>query len=58
VFLVVVWAALAVRIGHAMLRSESLKGDLALPTLALFVTSAILGSRVWSLILARNERGS
>jgi hypothetical protein len=46
------------RIGFAIVRSESLRDDLALPTLALFVLSAVLGSRLWSQILARKERGS
>jgi len=54
--LLVLWALLAARIGLALLRGEPLGGDLALPTLALFVSSTILGSRVYALVAFRSLR--
>jgi len=47
VVLVLLWAVLAARIGLALVRHESLAGDLSLPAFALFVVSAVLGSFVW-----------
>lgn len=46
------WLLLAVRIGIAIARSEPLGDGLALPTVALFVSSALLGSRLWSMMMA------
>jgi hypothetical protein len=57
VLLVAVWAALAIRIGLAITRGESLRDDLALPSVFLFIDTAILGSRLWSMALARRDRG-
>ena len=45
--LFVLWLFLALRIGVALLRHEPLNGDLALPTVALFCASALLGNWVW-----------
>jgi hypothetical protein len=47
--LFVLWCLLALRIGFAVARGEPLGDDLALPTVALFVSSALLGSRLWSM---------
>lgn len=48
------WAVLAFRIGLAIVRAESLKDDLALPTVALFVTSSVLASRVFAAVQRRH----
>jgi hypothetical protein len=53
--LVVLWSLLALRIGFAVARAEPLGDDLALPTVALFVSSALLGSRLWSAFKGRGE---
>lgn len=53
--LFVLWSLLALRIGFAVARAERLGDDLALPTVALFVSSALLGSRLWSMFKARGE---
>ncbi len=53
--LFLLWGLLAVRIGYAVARAEPLGDDLALPTVALFVSSALLGSRLWSTFMARGE---
>jgi len=55
VLLLVLWSLLALRIGFAVGRAEPLGDDLALPTLALFVSSALLGSRLWSMLRPRGE---
>jgi hypothetical protein len=55
VLLLVLWSLLALRIGFAVARAEPLGDDLALPTVALFVSSALLGSRLWSMFHARGE---
>jgi hypothetical protein len=47
VVLILLWAVLAARIGLALVRHESLAGDLSLPAFALFVVSAVLGSFAW-----------
>ena len=48
--LFVVWIVLAVRIGLALVRNEPFSGDLGIPLIALFAITAVLGSRVWSLL--------
>lgn len=53
--LLLLWSLLALRIGVAVVRAESLKDDLALPTVALFVTSALLCSRVFAKFQQRAE---
>jgi hypothetical protein len=45
--LLLLWAVLAARITLALVRHESLSGDLSLPACALFAVSAVLASRVW-----------
>lgn len=45
--LLLLWAVLAARMALALVRHESLAGDLSLPAFALFVLSAVLASRVW-----------
>jgi len=52
--LFVLWSLLAIRIGFAVARGEPLADDLALPAVALFVSSALLGSRV-AMFKARGE---
>ena len=47
VALVAVWLGLGVRIVIALARSESLRGDLAIPVFAFFACSALLASRVY-----------
>lgn len=42
-----VWALLVVRIALAIIRNESINGDLSLPVVGLFVTTALVASRVW-----------
>jgi hypothetical protein len=44
------WGLLVLRVGIAVVRGESFQGDLALPALGLFVSSAVLGSRVYARI--------
>ena len=51
--LFVLWTLLAFRIGYAVVRRESLTHDLALAAVALFVSSALLGGRVWSTLHTR-----
>lgn len=46
--LVVAWLGLAVRMALALVRHESLAGDLALPAFAFFVCSALLAGQVYS----------
>jgi hypothetical protein len=41
------WSVLAFRIGVALVRAESREDGLALPMVALFVTSALVASRAW-----------
>jgi hypothetical protein len=53
--LLVLWSVLALRIGVAVVRGESFKDELALPALALFVTSAVLGSRIYAAFIERSE---
>ncbi len=54
--LVVMWSFLALRIGFAVGRGEPLRDDLALPSLALVVVSALLGSRLYAALQRRSVR--
>ena len=47
VLLVVVWLGLGVRIALALVRHESLAGDLAVPAFAFFVFSSLLAGQVY-----------
>jgi hypothetical protein len=49
------WGLLAVRVVVALVRHESFRDDLALPTLAFFVSTAVLGSRLWGKLLDRAD---
>ena len=52
-----VWIGLAARIVVAMVRGESLHDDfLSLALVAFFMTTAVLGSRVWSWVLDHRDR--
>lgn len=58
--LLLLWSVLVFRIGVAIVRGEfvggqPLRDDLALPALALFITSALLGSRVYAVSLRRAD---
>jgi hypothetical protein len=48
ILLLVVWSLLAIRIGYALVRSEPFSGDLGVPLVAFFITTAVVGSRIWS----------
>ncbi len=45
--LFVLWTLLAVRIGFAAYRHESVRDDLALPLVAFFCASALLANWAW-----------
>jgi hypothetical protein len=52
-----VWLALGARIAVALVRRESIKQDfLSLAVVAFFMTSAVLGSRVWLWVHDRSAR--
>ena len=53
--LLLLWSALALRIGLAAVRGESREDGLALPMVALFTTSALLGSRGWRMFQQRED---
>jgi hypothetical protein len=42
-----VWGVLALRIGVAIARGESLRDDLSLPIVLLFVLTVVAGNRLW-----------
>ena len=54
-----VWLVLLALVVVAISGGKSMSDDvLALPSLALFVASALLGSRVWLLVTQRRERAT
>jgi hypothetical protein len=48
ILLAAAWCALALGIGVALARGVSLRDDLSMPTVFLFVLTMLAGSRVWS----------
>ena len=54
--LCVVWTLLALRIALAFARGEPLGDSLALPSLALFVCTAVLGGRLFSTFIGASRR--
>lgn len=48
VILVALWVGLALLLTIAVYRGQSVRDELALPAIALFVVSAVLGSRLWA----------
>ena len=53
--LVTLWLFLAIRIGVAVVRGEPLNDQLSLPIVALFISTAVIGSRVCSMFMDRAE---
>jgi len=53
--LLLLWSVLALRIALAVVRGEPRANGLALPMVALFITSALLGGRVWRRFQQREE---
>ena len=49
------WMVLAARIGLAIVRGESLGDDLALPTIALVIQTALLGSFLYARLQTRSS---
>ena len=58
IVLVVVWCAFALAIGVAVARGMSLREDLSMPVVVLFVMTMLLGSRVWSALFRPESRRS
>ena len=56
VLLFVLWTFLAIRIGLAAVRHESLRDDLALPLVAFFCASALLANWVWWKLTRRTKQ--
>jgi hypothetical protein len=52
---VTLWLLLAIRIGIAIVRGEPLNDQLSLPALALFISTAVLGSHICSMFMDRAE---
>jgi hypothetical protein len=53
--LALLWLLLALRIGLALVRGETLRDELSLPTIALVVTTALLGNVVYAKIQTRRQ---
>jgi hypothetical protein len=55
--LALAWCVLALRTGFGVAHGESLRDDLSLPVLILFVLTVVVGSRVWVALFRPKETG-